>query len=359
MDAVMRRGAVCLVLALVALSGAWAGVTVKQPAAEPHAHEPGEAAEDTQPIRDAEWAPFRLLEGQAQYLPAALRAAKSADALARRRGLFALGMLSLSEGIAPARANLKHQDRLVRMQAGVALALLYRAEGLPAAAAALREGPDWLRFYALYGLWRLDSPRSQEALRAARPALDGFLAETLDQALQAGPRFRAMDQRCSVPDEKLSLAALWDAVSGSFVREADLWWHEGNYDQSIRCQWTALFYDPQYVELFSNIAWLQWSMDRHDEAIRTYRQAIQANPQSWEARQALGDYYWRHEQKALGAQYLQEAADLGSPPIPRRALGHAYRELGQPEKAIQVWQDILKLDPSDPIAKRELQRAGM
>ena len=318
------------------------------------------AAEAVQPPRDADWAPFRLLEGQTQYLPTAIRATRSQDALTRRRGLFVLGCLGLPEGIAPARARLYDGDRLVRVQAAVALTMLYQPEGLSGAAVALREGgPPWVRFYALYGLWRLNSARCLEALRDSRPYLTGFLLQTLDEALKAPPRFRCNAARVSVPNEKLTPSELWDAVCGAFVRESDLWWHKGNYDQSIRCQWTALFYDPQYVDLFTNIAWLQWSMGRHGEAIRTYRDCIAANPKSWEARHALGEYYWRHGQKSVGLKYFQQAADLGSPAVPRRALGHAYRDLGYPEKAVQVWQDILKLDPNDPIAKRELARAGM
>lgn len=321
-----------------------------------HSHEAdGEQAAVPQ---EASWTPFLVLEGRAQFLPAARRAAQAEDPVIRRRGLFILGALGLPEGVAPARQSLKHPDRLVRMQAAVALAMLRQPEGLPGAAVALREGPQWLQYYGLYGLWRLNSSRARQALRDSRPYLSGFLLETLDQALQASPKKHSLLPRAGQPDDKLSLYRLFDAVSGAYVRECDLWWHVGNYDQCIRAQQTALFFDPQYVDLYTNIAWLQWSMGRHGEAIQTYRQAIAANPRSWTAHQALGDYYWRHGHRRLGVTYLQKAADLGSPPVPRRALGHAYRQLGEAEQAQKVWQDILKLDPNDPIARRELERAG-
>jgi tetratricopeptide (TPR) repeat protein len=164
--------------------------------------------------------------------------------------------------------------------------------------------------------------------------------------------------RLNKPDEKLSIYALWNAVSTSFVGESDLWWHQGDYDQCIRTQQTALYFDPEYVDLWTNIAWLQWSMGRHGEAIRTYRQCLAANPKSWQAAHALGEYYWRHGYKGAALTYLQQAADLGSPPVPRRFLGHAYRDLGEAAKAKQVWNDILAMDPNDPIARRELERAN-
>lgn len=358
----MKRLAHCVVVLLICL-----GIGATQPPPGPMGPPPGmqpppgghahEREEKPQAPRDADWAPFRVLEGRRDLLAAALRATQQQDALTRRRGLFTLGALGLPEGVSAMKANLQHPDRLVRMQAAIALAMLYRQEGLPGAAVALREGPDWSRFYALYGLWRLNSARSLQVLRASRPWLSGFLLETLDAALKAKPSLHGNTLRSGKPNLELSLYSLWDKVSSAYVVEGDLWWHRGNYDQSIRCQWTALFFDPTYVDLYTNIAWLQWSMDRHQEAIRTYKQCIAANPQDWEAYQALGNYYITHQQKELGAQFLQKAADLGSPPIPRRVLGHTYRDLGQAEKAKQVWQDILKMDPNDPIAKRELERA--
>jgi len=351
MAAFLRRVGLCSAAVLLTLGAAWPREPLPErtPAAEAHSA--------PQLARDADWAPFRLLEGMSQYLLAAGRATREPAAATRCGGLFILGMVGLPEGLPPARRALRDADRVVRMYAAVTLALLYEPAGLPGSAVALREGPDELRFYALYGLWRLNSARSRQALRDSRPYLSGFLLPTLDQALQAPPRFRCNNTRFNKPDEQLSRDRLWDAVSGVFVRECDLWWHEGNYDQCIRSQWTAIFFDPGYVDLYTNIAWLQWSMGRHGEAIRTYRRCVAANPQSWDAAQSLGDYYWRHGQKRVAVKYLQRAADLGSPPVQRRALGHAYRDQGEAEKAKGVWQDILEMDPNDPIARRELARA--
>ena len=345
----------CLLAACLAAPPVFAALPGQPRPPAPPGHDATHGA--PQLARDADWAPYRLLEGMSQYLPAALRAARQPNVTFRRGGLFILGMLMLPEGVGAARQGLRDPERLVRMQAGVALAMMYRPEGLAAAAEGLRTGPEWCRLYALHGLWRLDSARARKALRDSRPYTSGFLLQTLDEALAAGPRFRCANVRHNQPDEGLSIYRLWNDISGEFVRESDLWWHKGNYDQSIRAQQTALFFDPEYVDLWTNIAWLQWSMGRHADAISTYRQCLAANPKAWDAHQALADYYWRHGQKLVAVKYYEQAAACQSPPVARRRLGHAYRDLGEPEKAIRVWQDILEMDPNDPIARRELDRA--
>lgn len=363
----MRRRSLMIVLlgsVAATFSGAWSQEeSAHSPSCCPAGRSEEAAATITPEVwarmqapREAPWAPYRLLEGLRALLPAALQASQSADSLTRQRGLFVLGALGLPEGISAAQQNLRHPERLVRQQAAVALTLLYREEGLPGAAVALREGPDWLRYYALLGLWRLNSPRAQQAIAASLPYLTGFVKKLAPRALQAPPRRRVNTMRSPKPERDMPLPALWETVCNEYVRESDLWWHQGDYEQCIRTQWTAIFFDPEYVDLYTNIAWLQWSMGRHGEAIRTYRQAIAANPSSWEAHHEFGLYYWRHGHKGLGVRYLQRAAELGSPPVPRRQLGHAYRELGELDKAKQVWEDILKMDPQDPIARRELER---
>lgn len=344
-----------LALAAVLLLAAIASAQPPTPApAEDHEHPTFlDRAGDT-PGRAA-WEPLPLLAHQRQWLPLVEKAIGSSDVMTRRRGLFVLGALWLPERRGLAQPALRDKDRLVRMQAAVTLCLLGDRSGLPAATVTLREGPAWLRLYALEGLWRLNTPAASDALRTSRAALDPFLQQTLDEALKAPPQpLRATANR-ALPLPR-SLYDLWLTVADSFILESDYWWHLGNYDQSIRCQQTALFFDPTMVDAFTNVAWLQWSMGRHEEAISTYQQAIAANPGSWEAADALGQYYWRHDQRELGVKYLQQAATLGSPAVRRRALGHALEAQGRREEAIEVWNDILKMDPNDPIANRQLER---
>ena len=305
----------------------------------------------------APWEPLPLLAGQRAWLPLVRPALEDANPVIRRRALFTLGCLQLSEGRSLAGQALADADRLVRVQAAVALVSLGDSRGLDGSTIALREGPSWLRLYALQGLWRLNSRAARARLKGSADYLTPFLGQCLQQALAQQPR---PSRRQSTPAETLPPPAsrydLWLEVCDTFILESDHWWHKGDYEQSIRCQQTAVFFDPANVEAFTNVAWLQWSLGRHGEATSTYRQALAANPQSWQAADALGQYYLGHHQTEAGVQYLQAAARLGSPAVPRRMLGHALEKLGRYEEARAVWSGILELDPNDPIALRQLAR---
>lgn len=330
-------------------------VTGAQPPAEPeHEHSSTLNLAGVEATRPP-WAPLPLLRGHNEYLPLAESALASSEPLQQQRAYFLLGQVQTREAAAAIR-KATASDRATRVQAGVALCNLGAPTAIPTAAVALKEGPESLQLYAIYALWKLDSARARQALQDGRAYLSPFLQEIVTTALASKPRKSPqtrLDLGRPVPD---TLAQLWEDVADIFVEESDWWWHKGNYEQCIRCQETSLSLDPGYVDLYGNIAWLQWSMGRHGQAINTYRRGIAANPQSWEAEQALGQYYVMQKRPELALPHLQRAAQLGSPAIPRRQLGHTLEQLGRNTEALQAWQDILKLDPNDPIATRQVQR---
>lgn len=299
------------------------------------------------------WAMVPVLQGRFDLVPSITRGLQQKDPVLQRRALFLVACLRSPKLAALARPALKSRVTLVRRQAAVTLCLLGDQRGGEGAVAVLREGPDWLRFYAVQGLWQV---RATEALRHARASQSAFLQATIDQALQTLSRPLPEPARVGTYVTPPDLYHLWIALGNEFVTEADYWWHRGDYEQCIRCQETTLFFDPANTEAFENIAWLQWSLGRQEQAIATYKRDIAANPQSWEAAYALGRFYFGQKQLNLAIPYLQRAAELGSPAVPSRTLGHALEAAGRTTEAIKAWRRILTLDPTDPIAQRQLQR---
>lgn len=305
-----------------------------------------------------EWGPLAILEDQAALCEPAVAASRDKVTTERRRAALLLGLLGMAEGVRALETLRQDADREVRMQAGVSLCLLGEDSGLPAARVALGYAPAWLRYYAVAGLWRVGGRRAEEALQNARPHLSPFLQDCVDQALATpwepvAEGVEVVADRAHAPADR---ADLWGQAADALISECDWWWHKGNYDQCIRCLEASLVFDPQNVEAYSNIGWLQWSMGRHGEAISTYRRAIAANPLSWDAADELANYYRMQKRYLLAEKYYAQAARLGSPPIQRRAWGHVLEILGRYDEARQVWQQILQLDPNDPIARRQLER---
>jgi tetratricopeptide (TPR) repeat protein len=306
------------------------------------------------------WGPLLVLQGHAAFLPLVRHALASPLPEQRARGLLLLGFLGIP-GTAPlAERGLTDPQQAVRKLAALALVLLGQEQGVAQTEATLDKSEEWQRYYALYALWAHNSRAAKLAIQRAPTPRTPLLATCLHEA-QVHPRSRPLapviiplpgDLR-QMPQ---SLQGLWETVADSFVLESDWWWHAGNYDQAIRCQETSIFFDPALVEAYSNIAWLQWSMGRTAQAVLTYRRCIRANPRSWEAAQDLGMHYVRVKQPEKALPYLRQAAALGSPAIKRRQLGHVLEGLGRWDEARAVWEQILKLDPSDFVAKRQLQR---
>ena len=318
------------------------------------------AAEDTSRMA---WGPLELVRGEHVPGEEFHGALKASSPLERSRAAFLAGSLQTEEALSAVRLLQHDTDRNVRLHAGIALCRMGRAEGLPAASAALIEAPEWLRFYAVEGIRRVGGQQAKRILTERMAGQTDFISTCMTEALatldytSAATRPPAVGAAVST-DFAYDIAAgeLWLDAADVFIAESDWWWHRGDYDQCIRCMETALFFDPLMPEQYSNIAWLQWSMNRHAEAISTYRRGIAANPESWQARQALALYYHLHNLRQLAIPHYAAAADLGMPPVQMRGWGHALEQAGRPQEAMQVWQRILTLDPLDPIATRQIGR---
>lgn len=306
-----------------------------------------------------EWAPVPVLAGERVLLPvvrACLDAPLAAD---RQRAALTVAFVGDPAEAPRLRPLLAAPDRLTRIIGGIALCMLGDSQGIAAARAAFGEVPEWLRFYAIAGLWRVDTPSSRAALGSLQGHETPFLDECLRRAVAARPvpmTPASGGQHGLIPPTSPEHA--WAQVITALNAETEWWWHGGGYDECIRCAETMVFFDPTDVEVYASIGWLQWSMGRHGAAVSTYHRAIAANPGSWEAAQELGEYYRLQHRQRLAERYYRRAAELGSPAVQRRQLGHVLEALRRTDDAIAVWRDILAMDPNDPVARRQLQRLG-
>ncbi|MFO7946911.1 MAG: HEAT repeat domain-containing protein [Armatimonadota bacterium] len=295
------------------------------------------------------WAPLPALKDRSILVEPAVENINDSDSLTRRRAAFILGQVGTDAALVALEKAMEDPDRDVRIMAGVGLAQYGDAMGLAGCRAALYQGPEWLKAYAIYGLFTIDTPESKHILATTGAKNNPLISRLLADAQDGQPRYNQFP----FPDDLFQQIDGWedarDAAVSALVLEADAWFHAGDYDQAIRSNDTALFLDPQFVELYANSAWLLWSMGRHGAAITMYRRGIEHNPMSWNASFELGFYYYRHDQSLLALPHLKRSLELGAPPQFARTYAHALEAVGRLQDALEVWKDLDRRDDSGAV----------
>ena len=303
------------------------------------------------------WAPVPMLQGDASKTVILQKLLASEDSRTRARSAFLLGQIGSPDSVKPLSDLLNDSDRDVRIQAGIALACLGDARGITACATALKESPTWIKLYAVHGLWRTNSPRAMDVLKKSAVTDKGFISRTIKAALKTKyivPPTAPLPEG-DVPPVVAS-DQLWLETSDLFAEESDWWWHQGNYEQVIRCRETALFLDPTFVENYGLIAWLQWSMGHDAEAIRTLQRGISAVPTDPSVYFELGFHYFNTKRYVQAERYLRKAVDLGGDHLVRRMYAHCLEKLGRLDDALAVWKGLVESRPDDGTAKSNMER---
>lgn len=343
------------------------------------------------------WAPLPMLLGQVTVVPPLHELLGSDEAAERARAAFLLGQIGCPSSRTLLARNLTDADRTVRVHCGLALALMDDQRGRPVCATVIRSDPAWLRYYAVLGLWRL---QELDLLRRVQDGQPELVARAIAGALQDPPAAAPVphlgetsvrwgeDSPCeSCPEEEASGARQWPELGASlfdtertqgsasarpaltpspqqiwqeaadvFTRESDWWWHQGDYEQAIRCHEAAILLDPTYVEDYAVVAWLQWSLGRDREAVATLIRGTLAAPGDPEAHFALGQHYYNTNRFLHAVGPLRKAAELGGDPLSVRLYAHCLERLGRLHQSLAQWAKLLKSHPEDAAAQRNYDR---
>ena len=261
---------------------------------------------------------------------------------------FLMGQIGDRKAVPPMAELLDDPDRTVRIQTGIALASLGDERGIPACASALRSEPTWIRFYAAYGLWQVNTPRAGRILKESLPGQGQFISEVITGALNT-PYAKP------VSESAIKLESMEDA-GDALTKEADEWWHDGNLEQAARCLETILFLDPEDVQSYGLAAWLQWSLGRDEQAINTLKRGIAIAPDDPEMHFELGFHYFNTKRYRLARGPLKKALDLGGDNLIRRQYAHCLEKLGRCEECLSQWEKLLALFPDDQVVKMNYER---
>lgn len=304
------------------------------------------------------WAPLPILRGDTAAVSVLHKLLAAEDPLIRARSAFLLGQIASPNSVDVLVRSLKDAKREVRIHSGIALACMGDARGIPVCAAMMEDAPPWIRYYAVYGLWVTNTTRARNILSRYKRDKDPVVGPAVIRALSTPfvapppvPRGLTNTNRVSA----LHADVFLDGCD-IMIAEADWWWHKGNFHQSIRCLEAAVFLYPTYVDGYSSIAWLHWSLGREADAVRALKRAVETMPGDPEPYFELGLHYYRTSQYELAEEPFAKAIQLGPDFRTRRMYAHCLEKVGKLEDALRQWTTIVNEDPSDSIANRNLQR---
>jgi tetratricopeptide (TPR) repeat protein len=124
----------------------------------------------------------------------------------------------------------------------------------------------------------------------------------------------------------------------------------------------ALRVRPTSTEVLHNMAVAQQRMGRYDEAVLTYQQIINLNPDYALSYYNLGYLYLEHDTATAKAiEYFRLALEKGPGNYLTHTwynLGLAYERSGQREKAVQAYREVIKADGNYAPAIEALRRLG-
>jgi predicted TPR repeat methyltransferase len=130
---------------------------------------------------------------------------------------------------------------------------------------------------------------------------------------------------------------------------------QGRLEEAASAFDRALALEPRHVNALSNRGVLYRAQGRDEDAEKAYLQAIEIDPDHIDAWHNLGVLFGLQGRTKDAAYCFSKVTTL-SPrhPQARRLLALAYCTLGQREKAVEIFEDWLKEEPDNAIARHML-----
>jgi len=177
-------------------------------------------------------------------------------------------------------------------------------------------------------------------LQARTLLQEGFTSEA-EEVLH-----RALDAHPEHSDLRYTRAMLYDQQDNLEATEADLR--------------TILKYDPNNATALNALGYILTDQtDRHEEAYDLIEQALALKPDEPAIMDSMGWVLYNLGRTEEALPYLKDAyAEFPDPEVAAH-LGEVYWQLGEQDKARQVWQEGLERDPDDQLIPDTMERLGV
>jgi len=129
---------------------------------------------------------------------------------------------------------------------------------------------------------------------------------------------------------------------------------KGEYQEAIKTFQQAIQADPGSEEAYLNLGNTQYEFGSYASSADNFKQVIKINPGNSTALFYLGLSLSQKKKHAESIPYFEKAGTLDSDfeQLSLFYIGQAYSELGDLEKATETWERAIKINPTTDIARK-------
>jgi tetratricopeptide (TPR) repeat protein len=142
--------------------------------------------------------------------------------------------------------------------------------------------------------------------------------------------------------------------SRSLILRGEKLHKSGQYQEAVQTFQQAIQIDPASEEAYLNLGNSHYELGSYASADDTFRHVIKINPTNSTALFYLGLSLSQQKKYVESIPYFNKAGMLDSDfeQLSLFYIGRAHSETGDPQKAIEIWERAIEVDPTTDIAKK-------
>ncbi len=147
------------------------------------------------------------------------------------------------------------------------------------------------------------------------------------------------------------------AIESRFMNQADEWFDDGDYYLISQLLEVHVGLHPDSYELVTNLGWMYGNMQDYGRELVTYLQFKNSYLDNAEAWYPAGQFYFLKKNYKMAIDILAPTIEMEPKPHANtyRLLARAYKIVGLLKESISVYEMLVKLDPNDLAAKKNLE----
>ena len=149
------------------------------------------------------------------------------------------------------------------------------------------------------------------------------------------------------------------AVEERFMAQTDAWFDQGDYWLVSQVLEMHVELHPSSYELVTNLGWMYGNMEDGTNELRVYVEYRNRYPENPEAWYPEAEFYFRQRVFKPVVNILEPTIAMTPKPHANtyRILAMSYRRMGMHKDAVRVYDELLKIDPTDAAAKMNRERS--